>query len=123
MFSLAASSSAERSGRMLKPMMTAFEASARVTSLSVMAPTPARMILIFTFSVESFCKVSVRTSAEPCTSALTIIGRSLTLPSWTCWCRWSRVRRADDANSRSRSFCWRNSEICRALKLSPKTWN
>ena len=39
-FSISASSCALRSGRTLKPMITAFDAEASSTSFSVMAPTP-----------------------------------------------------------------------------------
>ena len=57
------------------------------------------MILTLTFSSDSFASVSASTSAEPCTSALTIIGRSFTPPSAICCCRDSSVRRPPLATS------------------------
>ena len=60
-------------------MMIAFDAEASSTSDSLMAPTPEWMIRILTFSSDSLVSVSASTSAEPCTSALMMIGSSLTL--------------------------------------------
>jgi len=40
----------------------------------LIAPTPDRMMRILTFSSDSFASVSASTSAEPCTSALTMNG-------------------------------------------------
>ena len=82
--SRSATSAALRSGRTLNPMTMAFDAEASSTSDSLMAPTPERMMLILTLSSESFVSVSASTSAEPCTSAFTIIGSSLTPPSAIC---------------------------------------
>jgi len=53
-FSCSASAAALRSGRTLKPMMIASEATAKSTSFSVIAPTPEWITRIRTFSVESF---------------------------------------------------------------------
>ena len=50
--------------------MIAFEALAKRTSPSVMAPLVARTILILIFSVESFSKEDLTASAEPVESAL-----------------------------------------------------
>ena len=69
-FSCSASAAALRSGRTLKPMMMAFDADASSTSDSLIAPTPECSTRIFTLSFESFCSVSVSTSAEPPTSVL-----------------------------------------------------
>ena len=44
-------------------------------------------------STRSFASVSARTSADPCTSALMMIGSSFTPPSAICCCKDSRVRR------------------------------
>src|SRR5579883_3310036 len=68
-FSCCARSCALRSGRTPKAMMMAPDAEASKTSFSVTAPTPALMVLSFTWSVESFGSISCNTSAEPCTSA------------------------------------------------------
>ena len=70
-----------RSGRTLKPMMIAFDAEASSTSDSLIAPTPEWITRILTLSLDSFCSVSASTSAEPPTSALMMIGSSLTSPS------------------------------------------
>ena len=53
-FSCSARAAALRSGRTLKPIMTAFEAEASKTSVSVMAPTPLLMTWMRTLSVDSF---------------------------------------------------------------------
>ena len=92
-FSRSATSAALRSGRTLKPMMIAFDAVASSTSDSLMAPTPVWMIRILTLSSLSFVSVSASTSAEPCTSALMMIGSSLMSPSAICCCSDSSVRR------------------------------
>ena len=57
-------------GRTLKPMTIAFDATARLMSPSVMAPTPAWMMATRTFSVDSLASASATASTEPCTSAL-----------------------------------------------------
>ena len=63
--------------RTLKPMMTAFEASASVTSDSVTPPTPPWMTRATTSSLPSFSTAAVIASTEPCTSPLRTIGSSL----------------------------------------------
>ena len=83
-FSRSATSAALRSGRTLKPMMIAFDADASSTSDSLMAPTPLWMMRTLTFSSVSFVSVSASTSAEPCTSALMMIGSSFMPPSAIC---------------------------------------
>ena len=97
-------------------MMIAFDAEASSTSDSLIAPTPERMMRILTFSSDSFVSVSASTSAEPCTSALTMIGSSLMPPSAICSFSDSSVRRPPLAPS-ARSFAcvWRNVAIWRAL--------
>ena len=84
-------SSALRSGRTLNAMMIAFDADASSTSDSFTAPTPAWMIRILTFSSVSLASVSASTSAEPCTSALMMIGSSFMPPSAICACSDSSV--------------------------------
>ena len=98
-FSRSATSAALRSGRTLKPMMIAFDAVASSTSLSLIAPTAEWMILIFVFSSDSLASVSASTSAEPCTSALMMIGSSFMPPSAICACSDSRVSRPPFAPS------------------------
>ena len=121
--SRSASSAALRSGRTLKPMMIASDAEASRTSERLMAPTPEWMIRTLTFSSESLASVSASTSAEPCTSALTRIGSSLTLPSAILSLRPSSVRRGPLAPSaRSRAWVWRNEATCRAFAWSAMTW-
>ncbi len=93
-FSRSATSAALRSGRTLKPMMIAFDAEASSTSDSLMAPTPLWMMRTLTFSSVSLVSVSPSTSAEPCTSALTMIGSSFMPPSAICACSDSSVSRA-----------------------------
>ena len=117
------SSSALRSGRTLNAMMIAFDADASSTSDSFTAPTPAWMIRIFTFSSVSFASVSASTSAEPCTSALMMIGSSFMPPSAICACSDSSVSRPPFAPSARFFACSsRNVAICRALAASA-TWN
>ncbi len=94
-FSCSASAAALRSGRTLKPMTMAFDAEASSTSDSLMAPTPEWITRTLTLSLESFCSVSVSTSAEPPTSVLMMIGSSLTSPASICLCSCSSVRRLD----------------------------
>ena len=54
-------------------MMSALEAAASITSLSVMPPTPAWMTATFTSSFDSLTSDCFTASAEPCTSALTMM--------------------------------------------------
>ena len=62
-------------------MITALEASARLTSDSVIAPTAACTTLTLTSSVESPPSACTSASCEPCTSALMSSGSNLTAPS------------------------------------------
>src|ERR1039458_9598042 len=121
-FSCSATASALRSGRTLNPMITALEVEANSTSDSLMAPTPAWITRTFTFSFESFCSVSVSTSADPPTSVLRTRGSSLTSPANICLCSCSRVRRLDFASAASRAFWSRKLTICLALAVSVTTW-
>ncbi len=89
-------------GRTLKPMMMAFDADASSTSDSLIAPTPAWMMRILTFSSLSLVSVSASTSAEPCTSALMMIGSSFMPPSAICACSDSSVSRAPLRAERAR---------------------
>src|SRR5262245_55082162 len=123
-WSRSATSAALRSGLTLNPTTMAFDAEASSTSDSLMAPTPERMMLILTFSSESFVSVSASTSAEPWTSAFTMIGNSLTPPSEICSFKDSRVRRPPLAPSAcSLARVWRNVAICRAFAASATVWN
>jgi hypothetical protein len=69
--------------RTLKPMMAAFEAAARLTSDSVMPPTPDRMTRAATSSVPSFSSACPIASTEPCTSPLTSNGKTLRPSVWS----------------------------------------
>ena len=60
-------------------MMIAFDADASSTSVSVIAPTPECSTRILTLSFDSFCSVSVSTSAEPPTSVLRMMWQFLDL--------------------------------------------
>ena len=117
-FSRSASTAALRSGRTLKPTMIALEAIANNTSDSEMAPTPERSNWTCTFSLRSLRRVSSSTSSDPCTSALSTIGSSLTSPrlrlSWNC----SSESRELLAICSWRSFSSRNSTTLRALSMS-----
>ena len=117
-FSWSASSWALRSGRTLKPMITAFEAEASSTSFSLMAPTPLCRILIFTLSLESLVRVSASTSAEPCTSAFKIMGSSLVPAVLICSASPSSESLELLASVASRARCSRYSAICRAFSRS-----
>ena len=97
--------------------MMAFDADASRTSDSFIAPTPEWMMRIFTLLVASAsASVSASTSAEPCTSALMMIGSSFMPPSAICCCSDSSVRRPPLPPSAFSLACsWRNVAICRAL--------
>ncbi len=116
-------SSALRSGRTLNAMMMALDADASSTSDSFTAPTPEWMMRTFTFSSVSFVSVSASTSAEPCTSALMMIGSSFMPPSAICACSDSSVRRPPFAPSDRVFACsCRNVAICRAFAASASAW-
>ena len=76
-----ASLRAPASARVLKPMMTAFDAIARLTSLSVMPPTAACTTCTLTSSVDSLSSDCASASCEPCTSALMISDSVCAAPS------------------------------------------
>ena len=80
-FSFSARARAVASGRTLKPMTMALEAEANITSLSETAPTAAWMQWTRTSSLLSFSRDCFTASAEPCTSALTMMFSSLRSPS------------------------------------------
>ena len=61
--------------------MMAFDALARETSDSVIAPTPPWITFTTTSSLESLTRLCFTASTEPCTSAFTIIGNSFKLPA------------------------------------------
>jgi hypothetical protein len=65
----------------LKPTTIAWLASARVISVSVIAPTEQRITLTLTFSTLIFSIEPLKASAEPCKSALIIRFNSLVSPS------------------------------------------
>ena len=70
--------------------MIALDALARLTSDSLIAPTPPWMILTTTSSLESFRRLCFTASTEPCTSAFTMMFSSLRSPAWICENRSSR---------------------------------
>ena len=80
-FSLSAAAFAIASGRTLNPMMIALDAEAKITSDSLMAPTPPCTTLIITSSLESFMRLCFTASTDPCTSAFTTRFNSFTLPA------------------------------------------
>ena len=88
--SRSAVSFADASGRTLNPMMIALDAAASVTSDSLIAPTPPWMIFTTTSSLDSFTRLCLIASTDPCTSALTTIPSSFRLPSWIWLNRSSR---------------------------------
>ena len=76
---------------------------------------------ILTFSSVSLASVSASTSAEPCTSALMMIGSSFMPPSAICACSDSSVRRPPLAPSARIFACSsRNVAIWRALAASAR---
>ena len=90
-FIRAALSLALASGRTLKPTMMAPEVLASMTSLSLMAPTAQWMTRTRTSSLEIFSREDFTASAEPCTSALTMMFRFFISPAWIWLNRSSRV--------------------------------
>ena len=83
-----AASRASLWARTLKPMIGTPEASASVTSDSVMPPTPALITRAPTSLVPSFSIAPMIASSEPCTSALMMSARSLrpAVLSWLIIC-------------------------------------
>src|SRR6266545_3751459 len=118
-------STALRSGRTLKPTISALDAEASSTSLVEMAPTPAWSTETLTLSVESFDSASRSTSSDPCTSAFRTTASSLTSPSWMRLNSWaSDMLRPGVAAEISRSRCsWcRKPAMPRACASSWTTW-
>ncbi len=104
--------------------MIALDAVASSTSDSLMAPAPVWMVRILTRSSLSLISESASTSADPCTSALMMIGSSFMPPSAICCCSDSSVRRAPLPNSSFSLACaWRYVTTWRALIGSSMTWN
>ena len=119
----AASSLAMLSGRTLKPMMMALEASARSTSDLLMAPTPAWMTRTRTSSLDSFSRDCLTASAEPWTSALTTMASSF-MSFWAIWVnRLSRVTFWKAENCFSRAAAARFSASSRARRSSSTASN
>ena len=75
-----------------------------------------------TFAVESLLSDWTMTSSEPWTSALRMIGSSLTSPLAIRVKSESSEMREVLASASSRSFCWRNPVTCRAFDSSSTTW-
>ena len=67
--------------RTLKPTITAAEALARITSLSLMPPTAECSTRSFTSSLDSFSSEPTIASSEPCTSDLTTTASSFAAPA------------------------------------------
>ena len=63
-------------------MMIALDAEARITSDSLIAPTPPWITFTTTSSLDSFTSDCFTASTEPCTSAFTIISSSFIFPDW-----------------------------------------
>ena len=71
-------------GRTLKPTTIAFEAAARLTSFSVIPPTPVWITLTRTSECSIFASSPTIASTEPCTSPLRTRFRSATPPACIC---------------------------------------
>ena len=110
-------------GRTLKPIMMASDALARVTSLSVMAPTPLCITLITISSVLNFCNESLKASTEPSTSPLIITFSSLKFPSASLRPISSSVICFLALMPCSRNSCPRLFAIALASDSFPKTLN
>src|SRR5919202_866824 len=85
-----ASRRASADGRTLKPMTIAFDAAARLTSFSVMPPTPVWMTLTRTSACWIFCSSPTIASTEPWTSPLRTMLSSCTRPACICSNSFSR---------------------------------
>ena len=106
-FSRSASSLAERSGRTLKPITMAWEAEANRMSLALIGQAEAWSALMATCSVESFASVSLRTSTEPCTSALRTTLSAMTSSDLIFSISPSRLTLQLPAICSSRCLAWR----------------
>ena len=121
-FCFSAESSAFLSGRTLKPMISAFDAAASITSPSVIPPTAVWMMFTRTSSFDSFSSDCFTASAEPPTSAFTMMLRSLT-PSEICANRSLRLTFAFALNCSSFVFSRRCSASSRAMRSSSTAAN
>ena len=74
----------------MNPIIIAFDAAARVTSDSFIAPTPPCITLTPTSSLDNFSNDCLTAWTEPWTSAFIITLRSLTWPSFIWSKNWSR---------------------------------
>ena len=110
-------------GRTLKPTMTASDAAARLTLVSVIAPTPRSMTRRLTSSPTSILdSASSRASTEPAPSPLRMRRSSCVSPFSSCSNSWSRVlRRVPAAWAAIRSRAARRSAIWRAIRSSSTT--
>ena len=119
----AALSLALESGRTLKPTMMALEVAASMTSLSLMAPTALWMTRTRTSSLESFSREALTASAEPCTSALTMMGSSFISPCLIWLNRSSRLTFcAAGLEAAIFCSCLRCSTSSRAMRSSATAW-
>ena len=118
----AADSLALLSGRTLKPTMMALEVVASMTSLSLMAPTAQWMTLTRTSSLDSFSRLALTASAEPWTSALTMMFRSFISPCLIWLNRSSRLTLPTGAEAAIFCSCLRCSTSSRAMRSSATAW-
>ena len=102
-------------------MMIALLAAARVTSLSLMAPTAEWTIFTRTPSTSIFCNEAANASAEPCTSALMITFTSFNSPSFKLSNKLSNVTRLVIARCSNNARLARSSPAARAVFSSSKT--
>ena len=109
-------------GRTSKPMMMAFDADARLTSLSEMAPTALCITLTWMFGVESLMSESLRASTDPSTSAFTIRLSSWKSPILIRRPSSSRVSVCAVRTPCSRCSCSRFPVISRASRSLSTTW-
>ena len=88
----------------------------------MIAPTFFAITRILTFSVESFCSISLRTSAVPPTSVLMMTLSSFVSPSLADRLSISSVMRLFFDIACSRAFDSRYMTICFAFAVSVITW-
>src|SRR5262245_22615551 len=96
---------------------------ASMTSVSVIAPTPASSTSTFTESVESSTSAARSASTDPCVSAFRTIESSLTPPPSACAKNSSSVSRAAAAAGRSRCSDSRCATMSLATRSLSTTWN
>ena len=103
--------------------MMALEVEASITSLSLMAPTAQWMTRTRTSSLVSFSREERTASAEPWTSAFTMMFRSLSSPSWIWLNRSSRLTFClAGADAAVFCSCLRCSTSSRAMRSSATAW-